>query len=60
MDSLFAAMVSLFWFHAVICLCSSLMFAVFLQKQVAKLASELYYRWPLLRNNTTATNIQRL
>jgi len=32
---------------------------LFLQRQVAKLASGLFYRWSLLRNMNMATNLQR-
>jgi len=32
---------------------------LFLQKQVAKLASRLLYSWSLLRNNNTAVNLQK-
>jgi len=31
---------------------------LYLQKQVAKLANGLFYRWSLLRNNNTAINLQ--
>jgi len=31
-----------------------------LQRLVAKCGSRLFYYWPLLRNNTPATNLQRL
>jgi len=32
---------------------------LWLQRQVAKLASELFYYWPSLRNNNMATNLRR-
>jgi len=39
--------------------CSSLNSLLCLQTQVAKLGSELFYFWPLLRNNNMATNLRR-
>jgi len=39
--------------------CSSLNSLLCLQRQVAKLANELFYYWPLLRSNNMATNIRR-
>jgi len=42
-----------------LCVCSSIMSILFLQRQVAKLASVLFHRWSLLRNNNMATNLQR-
>jgi len=41
------------------CVCSSIMSILILQRQVAKLASVLFHRWSLLRNNHMATNLQR-
>ena len=39
--------------------CSSLNPILYQQRQVAKLASELFYYWPLLRNNRVVTNLRR-
>ena len=39
--------------------CSSLNPLHCLQRQAAKLGSELFYYWPLLRNNNMATNLRR-
>ena len=39
--------------------CSSLNLLLCLQRQVTKLGSELFYSWPLLRNNELATNPRR-
>ena len=39
------------------CVCSSIMSILLLQRQVAKLASVLFHRWSLLRNNHMATNL---
>jgi len=63
--------VNLFWYQTISknqvhypglmqwCVCSSIMFILFLQRQVAKLASVLFRRWSLLRNNKMVTNLQR-
>jgi len=40
--------------------CSSLTPLLWLQRQVAKLVSELLYYWPSLRNNNMVTNLRRL
>jgi len=65
-DSLFADMTLTLHLSQVYCssnmqwwACSSLNPLHCLQRQVAKLGSELFYYWPLLRNNNLATNPRR-
>ena len=54
----FTRVSSLFWYNAVM-ICISLNTLLWLQMQVAKLWSDLFCYWPLLRHNNMAAYLQR-
>jgi len=65
-DSLFADMILTLHKSQIHCFdnmqlwaCSSINPLLCLQRQVSKLASELFYYWSLLRDNNMATNLRR-